>query len=189
MKKLIVFASVFAAIAAQAASVNWKADKQSSIANYNYAIVDSSVIAALQGGASPYADEASMNSAIAAKQAYSADGLAALAADGATNGKGTASGGIDDVGDTFTMIFWSKSATPADGGKFLYGTFSTAGHTYSGAEPNPGDVAITSAALTEGTFRAATFTQSGGQDPIPEPTTVALLALGLAAVGLKRKVD
>lgn len=29
---------------------------------------------------------------------------------------------------------------------------------------------------------------SGGWQPVPEPTTVALLALGLAAVGLKRKV-
>ena len=188
MKKLIVFASVFAAVAAQAATVNWSVTKQTSIANYNYAVVDSAIITALMGGASPYADEASMNAAITAGQAYSAESLAsALTAGGSVNAKGTVSSkSINDVGDSFTVLFWN--GTPANGGTFYYGTFSTAGHTYSGAEPNPGDVAVTSAALTQGTFTAATFTQSGGQDPIPEPTTVALLALGLAAVGLKRKV-
>ena len=188
MKKLIVFASVFAAIVAQAATVNWTVSKQTDLKNMSYAVIDPSIITALVGGASPYADEASMNADIAAGKAYSAAGLAsALTADGTVNGKGTvASRSISDVGDTFTVIFWD--GTPAENGKFYYGTFSTAGHTYTPPDSPGADVTVTSAALTQGTFTAATFTQSGGQDPIPEPTTVALLALGLAAVGLKRKV-
>ena len=35
---------------------------------------------------------------------------------------------------------------------------------------------------------AAAVSAGGGWTAVPEPTTVALLALGLAAVGMKRKV-
>ena len=188
MKKLIVFASLLAAVAVQASTVDWGISKQTTLAGYNVAIVDSSVITALIGGASPYADEASMNADIAAGKAYSAAGLAsALTSVGTVNGKGTlATKSVENAGENLTAILWT--GTPADGGKFLYGTFSTSGFTYDKPATPPGTLYITPSGLSEGTFTAATYTQSGGQDPIPEPTTVALLALGLAAVGLKRKV-
>ena len=177
MKKLLTIACavMLVSLSVQAAAVNWSIS-DSSMANMNYAVVDASVITALQNG-HEYTDEDLFNSDIAAGVTYSEDNIgSALTKAGTTNGKGKASGGVSDAGSTITLIFWS--GTPADGGSFKYKTVSTSGYTYE--PPASASSVIALSGLASGTFSVSTV--------VPEPTTVALLALGLAALGLKRKV-
>ena len=76
-------------------------------------------------------------------------------------------------------------ATTEFGGKYAIATIGYFDYDDTNVlEPGIGAGSVTSGLGSD----AISYNKDGGWAAVPEPTTVALLALGLAAVGLKRKV-
>ena len=173
MKKILLIAAVAAvASLAQSATVKWMVNGTSASDGQTVYLVLTSEIPSEVKELSDITGKAFANGTIASmgRGKYGVSGTA-------TSDKFTA-------GQTYeyTIFFVDSSTTP---NKYLNG--GTGSVSAYGETDNPVDA--TTATSTYVADRANwTAVTGGGQDPIPEPTTVALLALGLAAVGLKRKV-
>ena len=184
MKKALTFLTV-AVLAAttQAATVTWKSgtittpDGQANANTRKVTamlyLIDSSTYSTLD-----LSTEANQQAALQTYLAKTADATGASNKNGLANVTTT----IDDANKGIANSQYAVLI-------YQYGTGDSAVYKVGKGTDYLNDMGIAEGTASDLASQSGWVTKSsGGQDPIPEPTTVALLALGLAAVGLKRKV-
>lgn len=164
MKKIIALVGVvvFAASMSQAALLSWKINNVN-VANLDYYVFSGDITSTITSWGN---ETLAMNAIIA--------GVGT--SEGTVGSRGSTSNlNMTDAPNTITVVC---ASSVADGVKFYYSVVDTTSYLY--------EKPATPTTLQVKTFSESTFKPK--TDPVPEPCAAALLALGLAAFGMKRKV-
>ena len=177
MKKLLIALTAVAVVsAAQAASVGWSLAGANNFANDAYMFF----VIGQNGVSGTDTITGLLDSGDVAGAAAKAFGSGTVASNGAANVTAGNSGKTLDAG-TYTAFYVIFDANPA--------TSATKYALVTSANMTNKEIKSTVASFTfAAQNQSSVLNNANNWKAVPEPTTVALLALGLAAVGLKRKV-
>jgi len=191
MKKMItIVAALFVAAAAQAAVIDWEINGRDTLKHQSgVGNVAAGVLVYLV-----FADDAATLAATIAAGTFltQEDVLGSYAIIGSQgNFGGTTASAIHDNIDVnvvyeFAIIAFNEQYTGAEGSSGYYKIITGGGNHFArGYAPPPGNAGATDPAAWIGVDAAAAPWVA--YTVIPEPTAMALLALGAAAVGLRRR--
>ena len=173
MKKIMFMLAVAAmAATANAAYVDWKFGKDTSLNGYTVYAFDA-------------ANQATVLGALAAYDATAQQTINNLILGSAEVKKGNANGPGTDVGSATSLLLLAVNGAFADGVAFQYGTLDISSDVYTPPTPPPANPTTLASFSGSGTVVAAGG--GGGGGDIPEPTSGLLLLVGGAMLALRRK--
>ena len=171
MKKLVVmFLAVASAIAANAASFNWKLQTGADYAGMNVYSLSGTTAAAVLA-ACESTDPSAWSSVFDSASSFQVTG---------TNARAGASGDVSSVNNGDNLVWVIVDGSVAEGSKFwvLNDYTIPTGSTF---EPPATGMAVSTKLADQGILGQGTFTA------VPEPTSAMLMLVGLAGLALRRR--
>ncbi len=175
MKKLMfMLVAVAMATVTNAAFVDWKFGKDTSLNGYTVYAFDA-------------ANQATVLAALAAYDATAQETIDGLVLSSAQVKKGNANSPGTDVGSATSLLLLAINGAFADGATYQYGTLDISGDTYTPPTPPPDNPTTLASFSNSGTVVAKGGGGGGDTPGIPEPTSGLLLLVGGAMLALRRK--